>query len=197
MKFLSVFFGVLIVFYLVSCGVSKEEDSSLPRPKGYNRIVLPKASYVALENGHPFGFEVSRFATVLPDTVSWAEPHWLYIYYPKWKAFIQLTYKPLNGNKEKLFKHINDAYKLVAKHHMKSSGTREMQMVTSGGKVVTLIELTGEVATSMQFFTSDSTRHFLRGAVYVNTATQNDSLAPIIDFIKQDALHLVKTLEWK
>jgi hypothetical protein len=49
----------------------------------------------------------------------------------------------------------------------------------------------------MQFFTSDSTRHFLRGAVYVNTATQNDSLAPIIDFIKQDALHLVKTLQWK
>jgi gliding motility-associated lipoprotein GldD len=80
---------------------------------------------------------------------------------------------------------------------MKSSGTREMQMVTSGGKVVTLIELNGEVATSMQFFTSDSTRHFLRGAVYVNTATQNDSLAPIIDFIKQDALHLVKTLQWK
>lgn len=197
MKLFSIFFWVSSFVCFFSCHISKEERSDLPRPKGYNRIVLPKASYVALENGHPFGFEVSRFATVLPDTVSWAEPHWLYIYYPKWKAFIQLTYKPLNGDKEKLFKHINDAYKLVAKHHMKSSGTREMQMVTSSGKVVTLIELDGEVATSMQFFTSDSTRHFLRGAVYVNTATQNDSLAPIIDFIKQDALHLVKTLQWK
>jgi gliding motility-associated lipoprotein GldD len=57
--------------------------------------------------------------------------------------------------------------------------------------------LNGEVATSLQFFTTDSTKHFLRGAIYVKTATQNDSLAPIIQFLKQDALHLIQTLSWK
>lgn len=186
-----------LIALMISCGESNEQSSDLPRPKGYNKIVLPKPSYMPLEKGHPFSFEVSRYATVLPDTVSWAEPHWLYVYYPKWQAFIQLTYKPLNGDKKKLFEHINDAYTLVAKHNMKSSGNKELQMRLPSGKIVTLIELSGEVATSMQFFTTDSTKHFLRGAVYVKTATQNDSLAPIIDFIKRDALHLVKTLEWK
>ncbi|MHA8065867.1 gliding motility lipoprotein GldD [Aquirufa sp. ROCK2-A2] len=186
-----------LIALMTSCGESNEQSSDLPRPKGYNKIVLPKPSYMPLEKGHPFSFEVSRYATVLPDTVSWAEPHWLYVYYPKWQAFIQLTYKPLNGDKKKLFEHINDAYTLVAKHNMKSSGNKELQMRLPSGKIVTLIELSGEVATSMQFFTTDSTKHFLRGAVYVKTATQNDSLAPIIDFIKRDALHLVKTLEWK
>jgi gliding motility-associated lipoprotein GldD len=53
------------------------------------------------------------------------------------------------------------------------------------------------VATSFQFYTTDSTKHFLRGAVYVKTATANDSLAPIIHFLKQDAIHLIQTLEWK
>ena len=60
-----------------------------------------------------------------------------------------------------------------------------------------VLELDGEVATSFQFYTTDSTKHFLRGAVYVKTATANDSLAPIIKFLKQDAIHLIQTLEWK
>lgn len=191
------FLWVLGAIILISCNDSTQGNTDLPRPKGYNRIMLPSHHYQKLEKGHPFSFDVSQYAKVLPDTVSWAEPHWLYIYYPKWQAFIQLTYKPLNGNQEKLYKHINDAYTLVAKHNMKSSGTKEYQLHTSNGKSATLIELSGEVATSFQFFTTDSTKHFLRGAVYVKTATQNDSLAPIIEFIKRDALHLIKTLEWK
>jgi len=197
MNVLKMFFGVCSVFLLLSCKDSQEKNADLPRPKGYNRIILPKHKYEVLETGHPFTFEVSQYAKVLPDTVSWAEPHWLYIYYPRWQAFIQLTYKPLNSDKKKLFKHINDSYTLVAKHNIKSSGTKEYQLHYFNGKSATIIELSGEVATSFQFFTTDSTNHFLRGALYVKTATQNDSLAPIIDFIKFDALHLIKTLKWK
>jgi gliding motility-associated lipoprotein GldD len=70
-------------------------------------------------------------------------------------------------------------------------------MTTKSGRKAGLIELEGEVATSFQFYTTDSTKHFLRGAVYVKTATANDSLAPIIQFLKQDAIHLIQTLEWK
>ena len=197
MYVLKFFLGLGLMLLVIACNDRKNNRAEIPRPKGYNRIVMPSHGYSTLEKGHPFSFEVSNFARVLPDTVSWAEPHWLYIYYPKWQAFIQLTYKPLNGDQKKLFEHINDAYTLVAKHNMKSSGNTEYQMRLSNGKSATLIELTGEVATSLQFFSTDSTKHFLRGAVYVKTATQNDSLAPIIEFIKQDALHLIKTLEWK
>jgi len=192
-------YTLVFLIFLLSCTHEKEQNkfSDAPRPKGFNRIELPNASYVSLEKGHPFTFEVSSFAKVLKDTVSWAEPHWLYVYYPRWDAFIQLTYKPLNNNPKKLASLIQDAYTLASKHQGKASGIQDYVMTTKSGRKAGLIELEGEVATSFQFYTIDSTKHFLRGAVYVKTATANDSLAPIIKFIKQDAIHLIQTLEWK
>jgi gliding motility-associated lipoprotein GldD len=108
-----------------------------------------------------------------------------------------LTYKPLNQNNKKLAALIQDAYTLASKHQGKASGIQDYVMTTKSGRKAGLIELDGEVATSFQFYTTDSTKHFLRGAVYVKTATANDSLAPIIHFLKQDAIHLIQTLEWK
>ena len=185
--------------FFLSCSSEKEQNkfADAPRPKGFNRIEIPNASYVDLEKGHPFTFEVSSYAKVLKDSVSWAEPHWLYIYYPRWDAFIQLTYKPLYQNNKKLAALIQDAYTLASKHQGKASGIQDYVMTTKSGRKAGLIELDGEVATSFQFYTTDSTKHFLRGAVYVKTATANDSLAPIIHFLKQDAIHLIQTLEWK
>jgi gliding motility-associated lipoprotein GldD len=195
---LSKFTFPLLIFFL-SCSSEKEQNkfADAPRPKGFNRIEIPNASYVDLEKGHPFTFEVSTYAKVLKDSVSWAEPHWLYIYYPRWDAFIQLTYKPLYQNNKKLAALIQDAYTLASKHQGKASGIQDYVMTTKSGRKAGLIELDGEVATSFQFYTTDSTKHFLRGAVYVKTATANDSLAPIIHFLKQDAIHLIQTLEWK
>lgn len=192
-----------LVISLLAC--NKEQAGDVPRPKGYNRIDLPKAQYVALGAGHPYQFEVSKFAKVIPDTVTIgnkkevfkAEPHWIYLYYPRWDAFIQITYKPLGGDKQKMKALINDAFALAYKHQGKAAGIHDYVMTTSDGRKAGLIELNGEVATSLQFFTTDSTKHFLRGAIYVKTATQNDSLAPIIRFLKQDALHLIQTLSWK
>jgi gliding motility-associated lipoprotein GldD len=192
-------YTLVFLIFLLSCTHEKEQSkfSDAPRPKGFSRIELPNASYVSLEKGHPFSFEVSSYAKVLKDSVSWAEPHWLYIYYPRWDAFIQLTYKPLNQNTKKLSALIQDAYTLASKHQGKASGIQDYVMTTKSGRKAGLIELEGEVATSFQFYTTDSTKHFLRGAVYVKTATANDSLAPIIKFLKQDAIHLIQTLEWK
>lgn len=190
------FLGVLFSWMLLSCGKS-EEQAYIPRPKGYNQINLPKANYRPLAGNYPYTFEVSRFAKVLPDTVSWAEPHWIYIYYPQWKAFIQITYKDLKNPYNKLNLLIDDAYKLAYKHQGRASHIQDYVLTTRSGKKAGLFELEGEVATSLQFYTTDSTKHYLRGAVYVRTATDNDSLAPIIAFIKKDAMHLIQTLRWK
>ena len=192
-----------LFFGLLSC--EQKQISDVPRPKGYNRIDMPDPAYLPLEAGHPYQFEVSKFATVIPDTVSIgnkkeifkAEPHWIYLYYPRWDAFIQITYKSLGGDKQKMRALINDAFALAYKHQGKAAGIHDYVMTTPSGRKAGLIELNGEVATSLQFFTTDSTKHFLRGAIYVKTATQNDSLAPIIRFLKQDALHLIQTLSWK
>lgn len=196
-------FLLSIVLGLLAC--EQKQVGDVPRPKGYNRIELPSAKYIPLEVGHPYQFEMSAYAKVIPDTVTIgnkkeifkAEPHWIYLYYPRWDAFIQITYKSLGGDQQKLKALINDSFALAYKHQGKAAGIHDYVMTTTDGRKAGLIELNGEVATSLQFFTTDSSKHFLRGAIYVKTATKNDSLAPIIRFLKQDALHLIQTLSWK
>lgn len=191
------FLGVfLLIGVLISCGKSNTSDY-VPRPKGFNKIVLPQAHYQDLKGNYPYSFSYSKEAIILPDTVSWAEPYWIYVYYPKWKSFIQLTYKDLKQPQNQLKYLIDDAYKLAYKHQSKASNIQEYILTTRSGKKAGIFELDGEVATSFQFYTSDSTKHYLRGAVYVQTATDNDSLAPIIQFLKKDAVKLIETIQWK
>lgn len=188
--------GILLTLF--SCGTSSEEENtSLPRPKGYPLLEIPTHQYQSLEPGHPFSFEVSQWAEVKRDTTYFAEPHWMYIYYPRWDAFIQLTYKPVLEDSKRLQKMIRDSYILASKHQMKATRIDEGFITTTSGRKAAVIELEGEVATSFQFIVTDSTKHFLRGAVYFNTATKNDSLAPVIRYLKQDAIHLIQTLQWK
>ena len=52
-------------------------------------------------------------------------------------------------------------------------------------------------ASPYQFFLTDSSSNFLRGALYFNTVPNNDSLQPVIDFIKKDIVHLFATFHWK
>jgi gliding motility-associated lipoprotein GldD len=60
-----------------------------------------------------------------------------------------------------------------------------------------LFLLKGEVPSQVQFLVTDSTDHFLRGALYFKMADKNDSLAPVIQFIQQDIVHMVQTTRWK
>ena len=186
------------ILTLFSCGsASQEENTALPRPKGFPAMDIPAHQYQSLENSHPFSFEFSKQAEMKKDTFAFAEPHWMYLYYPRWDAFIQLTYKSVGGDRKRLNKMIRDSYVLASKHQMKANRIEDAILTTRDGRKVTIIELEGEVATPFQFFATDSTKHFLRGAVYLNTAMKNDSLAPVIRYLKQDAIHLIQTLRWK
>ena len=63
--------------------------------------------------------------------------------------------------------------------------------------MVVMALLSGQVPSQVQFYVTDTKQHFLRGALYFTTATQNEYLAPIIAFIQEDILHLLHTLAWK
>lgn len=182
-------------FLLFAC--TPAQPDYVPKPKGYNRIDLPPVAYQPLLENHPYGFEYSKAAIVRPDTFHGALPHWIFIHYPAFNADVQLTYHPVRGDRKRLSKLIDDAYKLSSKHEIKAYGIEDSNVRLKNGKTAALIELSGEVPSQFQFFTTDSTRHFLRGALYFKTATANDSLAPVIDYVKRDLLHLLNTLEWR
>ncbi|MFM1913047.1 MAG: hypothetical protein RIR51_885 [Bacteroidota bacterium] len=200
MKTKGIFISIIILFFLglsyYFINLNTEEDA-LPRPKGYPRMNIPEHQYELLSTKHPYQFEKSKIAVEKPDSISWAEPHWIYLYYPDWEGYIQLTYKPLNKDRQKLRDLINDAYKLAYGHQKKANLIEPKVMTLKNGKKAGIFELNGEIATAFQFFITDSTNHYLRGAVYVKTATENDSLAPVIQYMKEDAIHLLETLEFK
>jgi gliding motility-associated lipoprotein GldD len=92
---------------------------------------------------------------------------------------------------------MDDAYRLTAKHQIKAYGIDEVNVRTPSGKTAVIAEISGEVPSQFQFTMTDSTRNFLRGAVYFNTRVANDSLAPAIEYMKREAMHLINTVEWK
>ena len=183
---------LLIVFIIAGC-----QESYTPKPQGYNRLILPKHEYVSLPDSLPYNFQISTAAKILPDSSWIAERYWIDLYYPGITANIQITYKNLNNDQKFLEELVNDSYKLTSKHQIKAYAIEEAIVKTPSGKTAVIAELEGEVPSQFQFFITDSTDNFLRGALYFRTSTKNDSLAPAIEFMKIDAMHLINTLEWK
>ena len=183
---------LLVPILIWSCG----RNPYLPKPKGYNRIDLPAHEYTALADSFPYQFEYSKHAKILKDSSWITERYWIDIFYPAMDANIQLTYKPIKNKAELMQEYLSDSYKLTSQHNVKAYAIDEKVLELPNGDFASFTELEGEVPTQLQFHVSDSTAHFLRGALYFKTATKNDSLAPVIRYLKEDALHLLETLEW-
>lgn len=181
---------ILFSFFLFSCGADY-----LPKPKGYNRIYLPEAAYQALPDSFPYAFEYSKHANILKDSSWIAERYWINIHYPQMGASIQITYKPVTDSI--LREYLSDSYRLTSQHNVKAYSIDESILELPNGLFASLTELEGEVPTQAQFHVSDSVDHFLRGALYFETATKNDSLAPVISYLKKDIIQLLMTLEWR
>ena len=183
---------LLFAFFLVACG-----SDYLPKPKGYNRIDLPERSYQVTPDTLPYAFEYSKHARLLKDSSWITERYWVNLFYPEMGATIQITYKPVTDSI--IREYLSDSYKLTSQHNVKAYAIEESILELPSGLFASFTELEGEVPTQAQFHVTDedSTDHFLRGALYFRTATKNDSLAPVIDYVKQDMIHLLTSLEWK
>lgn len=186
---------LMLMGFMVACG--KKEAEYHPKPTGFNRIDLPAHDYQPLAEDHPYTFEYSKAAIIQKDTFQGAEPHWIIVYYPKLNTRIQFTYKPVNNSQVRLQNMMADAAKLAFNHDKKAYSISDKILTTKAGKKAIIFELEGEVPSHYQFFVTDSTKHYLRGALYLMTATKNDSLRPVIDYMKEDCRHILETLKWK
>jgi len=171
------------------------ESNWLPKPPGFNRIELPRHEYQRLEQGYPYQLDFSTHSRVEADSFNLDEKEWINLNYKEFGAKVHLTYKKIDQSTD--FKTLsNDAFNLTAKHQIKAYGIEEAILLTPNGYVAVVAELSGEVPTQFQFFVTDSTSNFLRGAVYFNSALKNDSLAPIIEYIKLDMAHLINSVNF-
>ncbi len=185
--------ALAIAIIAISCN---REPNYLPKPRGYFRIDLPKKTYTKVDTIERYSFECPDYALLTYDRYSPDEKNWINIEFPQFKGSIHLTHKPVNGN---LGDYLEDVHTMVVKHLQKANGVRDSLIINEEHQVYGLfIEMDGKgVATPMQFYLTDSTRNFVRGALYFNFQPNNDSMQPVINFIRQDSDHLFNTFEWK
>jgi gliding motility-associated lipoprotein GldD len=186
----------IVAFVAGAITFSSCNKDYLPKPLGYNRLTLPNHQYISLPDSLPYSFEYSVHATLLADTSRIRENSWIEIYYPDLKSNIHITYKRI-GSQKMLEEFLNDSYTLTSKHQIKAYAINEVITTTPSGKTAVIAELEGEVPSQFQFTITDSSEHFLRGALYFNTKVANDSLAPAIEYMKKDIMQMINTLEWK
>ena len=119
------------------------EETYTPKPRGFQRIDLPKEkTYSDYSSECGFSIKIPSYVTVEPDNHPNAE-----------KCWYNVNYGPF--------------------------------------------ELSGNTATNFQFYVLDSTRHFIRGALYFNSQTNNDSIAPVLTYLKTDIVEMLESLRWK
>ncbi|MCL2097985.1 MAG: gliding motility lipoprotein GldD [Bacteroidales bacterium] len=186
-------YSIYILFFVL---LSACNNSSTPRPNGYMRIDLPEKAYRLFDStGYPYRFECPAYAQIIPDTESYNyEPFWINMKLPA-KATLHLSYKKVNNN---LTAMLDDTDNFVYRHVVKADAIIESTFQIKDRKVFGIIyEIGGNAASSVQFYATDSSRHFLRGALYFNETPNHEFLAPMIKYYTADIFHLLETLVWK
>jgi gliding motility-associated lipoprotein GldD len=93
---------------------------------------------------------------------------------------------------------VDDAQDLAMKHSVAADGMNQMVYVNDSLRVYgVLFRITGNAASAMQFYATDSVRNFVRGALYVFAHPNADSLAPVHQFFEAEFTRYLETLEWR
>lgn len=209
---------------LLFCSCSNDYT---PKPAAYLRIDVPEHNYWLVDTlptsieGQtmpgitlPFIFEADTSVeltlkkprqvctfnadgSIKPDRVSFDEV-WLDINYPQWDGVVFLTYKRIRSLDD-LRGQIDTSARLLEKHYQVASGVDEHRFDSDDGTVhaVTWHLLGAKVASTYQFYATDSVSNFLRGGLFLNQTPNNDSLAPVLEYIQADIDHLIETLRWR
>jgi len=186
------FYAISTFLLLINYSCKKEY---VPKPRGYFRISFQEKIYHKLDSvGLPYNFEIPGYSKVVPDHDRLAEPFWVNLKVPAHKAEVNISYKKVENNLAEL---MLDSHKLAYNHSVKADAINEKIFVNPLKKVYgTIFMIEGNAASPMQFYLTDSTHNFLRGALYFREVPNIDSLRPVIDFIKPDIIRLIETTEW-
>jgi gliding motility-associated lipoprotein GldD len=189
----------LLLFLCASYGC---REVTVPKPKGHFRIDLPEKHYSLFDDQRgmkskmPVSFEYPAYGKLSLQSETGNDPGWFNIEFPAYKAKIYLTYKDVKNDFAAL---MEQTYTMNVKNHItKADAISEQPFNNPGNKVFGILyDLKGNTASAVQFYVTDSVSHYLRGSLYFSAEPNPDSLAPVIEFFREDIIHLIETLKWK
>ncbi len=186
------FFMLFLCIFVI--GITSCDQSYTPRPKGYFRIEFPDKKYSAYDELNcGYSFQLPDYAVVDNYHDSINQPCWKYIRFPKFNAEIFFSYMPVNNDVAAL---IEKSRELAYKHTVKAESIDETYIETRKGIHAIIYDIGGNAASSVQFYATDSTSNFIRGALYFNMSPQPDSLAPVIQYLRKDVERIINTLDF-
>lgn len=166
-----------------------------PKPSGYFRIETGQHIYQTYAENPVFSFEYSGKASIVRLNEE-KNGVWFNIFYPEFQANIHCSYLPINAATFALT--AEDSRELVYRHTVKADDIISQYLENSDKKVYGILyEIKGNVASPLQFTLTDSIRHFFRGAVYFNAIPNQDSIAPVLNFIKEDVIRLMDSFAFR
>jgi gliding motility-associated lipoprotein GldD len=155
---------------------------------------LPEKEYKQTPEKFPYAFEYPAYSVLVNNRQAEQELYWINLVFPKFKATLHLSYKTIDNNLEE---YLNDSRNFVYKHTVKADAIGETPYLNGEKNVYGILyNIKGDAASNTQFFLTDSTQHFIRGALYFEVHPNKDSLAPVLEFINKDVEHLIETFEW-
>lgn len=192
---------VLIITVIVLSLSACKNDNYTPKPKAYPKIDLPERNgYLTYESACPYKFEYPKYTTIEIDSFYFDElvydKCWFNIFYTSLNSKIHFSYKEI-GEDVTLENILKDADEMTYKHSRKADYIDEMEIENQYGVKGLIFDLGGDAATNIQFYLTDYEKHYLRGALYFYATPNADSLAPAVQFIKEDLNHLFTTFQWK
>lgn len=187
---------IIVLLFLAGC-----KNTYTPKPRGYFRIDFPEKNYKTIGHQYPYSFEIPTYSKIEKDTRNANQPNWINITVPANNVEVHFSYYNLKGTKkssrEMLIKVMEETRKLAYKHSIKADAIDEQIFMNPARKVYgTIYKIKGNAASPIQYFLTDSTKHFLRGAFYIREVPNADSLKPVIDFIEPDIIRMIETTSW-
>jgi len=184
-----------LILLLLFCSQTGCRERVVPKPRGYFRIDFPAKEYRSYDTACPFIFEFPVYSQISYELGENSEPCWFNLEFPVFRAKIHFSYMPVNKNLEAILK---ESYDYAYSHSIKADAITEQPWLNSDQKVYGLLyDIKGNTASSIQFFLTDSTKNFVRGALYFSAEPNADSLDPVIQFLRKDILHMIETFKWK
>ena len=191
----------VILFIILLAAFTGCSEKYTPKPRGFFRIDFPEKKYHKITGDLPFSFDIPDYSKIVPDYDDPDKPYWFNVSVPENRAEIHISYYHLNDKNEtkkiRLARLMEETHQLAYKHTIKADAIEEQIFMNPAKKVYgTIYRINGNAASPMQFFLTDSTENFLRGAFYIRETPDIDSLQPVIDFFEPDIIRLIETTTW-
>ncbi|MFT6147528.1 MAG: gliding motility-associated lipoprotein GldD [Saprospiraceae bacterium] len=189
---------IAIILIVAACG---NEDYT-PKPRIYPKAELPIKAYKAFDTEFcSFTFQQPEATEIKRKKEFFGNPTvnscWFDLYYPTLNGSIHFTYYPITKEKP-LYEFVKDTYRMEDQHVQKATYMDHAVILKRADHVFgELTDIGGDVGMPFQFFLTDSTTHFVRAGLSFNTAANSDSLAPVIEYVKEDMMKLIESFQWK